>query len=253
MKTWWQNSKKCLAADLLVAAPLLALSSMALAATPPTSDVLKNEIVGRKSSDFKTLLSLWEKSYGPKAVDPLLAVAADRKLSDPDRYIALMGAAKLGGSATASQLVPYLKDGSWMIRSGALRALMVLNRPETSSHVLPLLKDPALVVRRQAVDAVEKLRPEGTVEALMGALESSNNYHHGKAQWVPNRALQVLSKLGSKEIAPRLQPLLKHDQDPSLLKEAIATLESLTGRKLASGKPLKAQVQAWKAALQSKL
>jgi hypothetical protein len=223
----------------------------------PTPSGLAREITTRSASQtFDRILQTWEGRYGSEAVAPLLQVAAGsvsgptgRPLEDADRYVALMGAAKLGGQASAPLLTRFLKDKSWMIRSGALRALTALNNPATAPAVLPLLKDAALVVRLEAVDAVEKLRPHGAAEALMGTLALESNYHGGKAQWVPQKALSALTSMKAVELAPRLKPLLDHDGDTDLLKQTVATLESLTGKTLKKGGSLNERIREWKVAL----
>lgn len=216
---------------------------------PPSSDLLRAEIRSRKNPSFDSLLKRWNMLYGPQAVGPLIQVAKNRKLPDPDRYVALMGAAKLGGSGIAPSLCPFLKDSSWMIRSAALRALGALQNIGTASSVLPLLRDPALVVRAEAVEVVKLLQPPGAIDALVATLARQENYHRGKAQWVPQRVLAALISLKAKEAVSRLRPLLDHQLDPELQKLTIRTLEKLTGRSFSKAQTLKEQVQSWKIAL----
>ena len=80
-----------------------------------------------------------------------MQIASDPRNEDSNRYVALMSAAKLGGPSGAPFILSFLKDRSWMMRSGALRALTALENPKTAEAVLPLLRDPALVVRAEAV------------------------------------------------------------------------------------------------------
>jgi HEAT repeat protein len=214
---------------------------------------LKADLKSRKTTAFDSILKGWQKKYGPEAVGSLLHIAGDGKNVDPDRYIALMGAAKLGGIQAAPLLLPFLKDPSWMVRSGTLRALSALQNERTSQQVLSLLRDPALVVRLEAVDAVKVLRPIGAADALVSVLENGANYHGGKAQWVPQRALVALGALRAKEVAPRIARVLDiHHADPAFQQLGITTLEKLTGRTLAKGLPLRKQVQEWKVALAGK-
>jgi HEAT repeat protein len=203
-------------------------------ATSPSVSALKNDLLSRKAPSFDALLKTWEIRYSSEAVAPLLKIAADRKLADADRYVALMGAARLGGKEGAPLLVPYLKDSSWMIRSGALRALSALGNHATAKSVLPLLNDPALVIRSQAIQAVQALKPEGSIEALVSVLERGANYHAGKADGVPQKALVALAALSTaedaKRVAPRLKPLLGHSHDPALKKLAYETIATLAKR-----------------------
>jgi HEAT repeat protein len=262
MPSWSLNSKKC---STLNAPPItlfwaFACASSALslnasstwAALPQTTQVndlrslLQKDLGTRTGLTFERILKNWESRYGTRAVQPLLGLASDSKLTDPDRYLALMGAAKLGGSEIAPKLTSLLSDPSWMIRSGALRAISALNHPATSSSVLALLRDPALIVRVEAVEAATRLRPPGVKEALLQTLEDSANYHQGKAQWVPSRALAALVKLGARDAAPRLMPLLSRSSDPKLQRQTVEALESLTGRKMATQGSISLKIEAWK-------
>ena len=221
-----------------------------LAATSSDFDTLKSlkaDLSKRRAGGFDLLLNQWETRLGSKAVAPLLQIAADRRESDADRYIALMGAARLGGTDLAPVLTRYLDDKSWMIRSGALRVLRALGHPSTGRAVLPLLRDPALVVRSEAVETVEKLRPPGSEEALLSVLEHPANYHAGKAQWIARKALRALVTLKASGAAPRLRPLLsnEHGKDPQLQAATVEALEALTGKTVQKGASLAARVQAW--------
>ncbi len=198
------------------------------------------------SPHFLTLFSKWEKTYGTASVHPLIAIARDKRNSDRNRYIATMAAAKLGGPAAAPFLAPLLRDRVWLIRSAALRALSALKNPKTAAAVLPLVKDPALVVRLEAVDAVRELKPAGGSRALIVALQSQENYRYGKSQWVPVKSLQALAELNDKSIVPELTPLLDHRKDPELQKQALLTLETLTGHKPDPQLSLDQQIADWK-------
>ncbi len=257
MMNWSQNSRSSLVRNSLTAGLLsfLAISPLlshsAFAAVSPLSATLRSDLTTRRNNSFEALLSHWGKQHGAKASLPLLELTRDTRLADADRYLALMGAARLGGQALAPQLVPTLKDRSWMLRSGALRALSALQNPSTRNAVLPLLKDPSQVVRTEAVEAVRILRPESARDALLQTLENPANYHRGLAQWVPQRALQALVALQAKDAAPRLLPLLNRIGDPALQAKTVEALESLTGKKLGKTGNLKVRVEAWKRELSS--
>lgn len=257
MTNWSQNSRSSLVRNSLAAGLLCflavspTLSGNAFAALSPLGATLRSDLTSRRNNSFETLLQHWAKQHGEKASLPLLELTRDTRLADADRYLALMGAARLGGQALAPQLVPALKDRSWMLRSGALRALSALQNPTTRDSVLPLLKDPSLVVRTEAVEAVRILRPENARDALLQALENPANYHRGISQWVPKRALEALVAIQAKDAAPRLLPLLNRSGDPALQAKTIETLESLTGKKLGKTGTLKVRIEAWKRELSS--
>jgi HEAT repeat protein len=251
MKTSLLSSKKCLTAKAV--AVLLALSSFSSISTfaantyiAPSQATLVQDINTNPDVDFEALLQRWTNQYGSLASQPLLSIAKDKRNSDRQRYIALMGAAKLGGEAVAEKLVPLLKDKVWLIRSATLRALAALKDPATSQAVLPLLKDPALVVRVEAVEAVKVLKPEGGAQALISVLQSQDNYRFGKAQWVPQRALSALVVLHDFSVVPYLRPLLDHQKDPELQRQTIFALQMLTGIDKDSKLALNTQIETWK-------
>ena len=241
MPTSLLNSKKCLTAKYLFAFCFIFLSPLARAAIPESiSSAILNDIHHRKSNQFDSLLSSWEKRYGTQAVTPLLSLARNSRLEDPDRYVAIMGVAKIGGTESAPLLVSLLKDKSWMIRNGTIRALAALKNPKVSSSVLPLLNDRALVVRLEAVQALEKLRPEGVTKALLAAIQNPENYHGGRAQWIPQQALETLRHLRVQNsltaadrrlVESELKALLDHPskslKDPTLRPQIEATLRAL--------------------------
>ena len=216
----------------------------------PLAVSLRSDIATRKDASFETLLHRWQTRYGTQAVDPLFSLAADSANPDADRYVALMGAAKLGGYATSARVAHFLGDPAWMMRSGAIRLLTAFQDKPSSARILSLLRDKALVVRLEAVSAVAKLRPAGAANALVAAALDPNNYHGGKALWVPHRALDALAALDAREQAPKLAPLLTHENDPALQHRTVETLDRLAGH--STGGPaesLAKRVLAWKAEL----
>jgi hypothetical protein len=108
-----------------------------------------------------------------------------------------------------------------------------------------LLKDKALVVRSEAVTTVHKLKLKNSTTALIESLELGANYHGGRAQKVPQKALIALADLGDASIAGQLLPLLKHDRDPELQLATLSALEKLTSTQLESRAPLKTRILAW--------
>lgn len=259
MKTWSPSSKKCSIADrilldrvsglslaisLAIGLGLSSSSVWAQAASAVESALLK-DLKNNSSGSFDILLSRWQVKYGTEAVTPLFKIAQSTKNEDPARYIAVMGAAKLGGVKTAPLIQKFLKDPSWMIRSAAIRALAALGDTEAAIAIIPLVRDPALVVRGEAVSALGRLKPKGAKEALIEALNEKTNFHAGKAQWVPQRALAALVDMDAKDSIPELVPLLKFKSDPALQQQTIRTLETLTGKQLKPEAELSEKILAW--------
>jgi HEAT repeat protein len=263
MQIWSLNSKKCSKAEakmrlglfaiavitIIAARPSLAVQPAKIPVTTPMMTSLKSDLATRNGTSFDHLLVRWERQYGVKAVEPLLSIAGDSKNPDADRYVALMGAARLGGYSSAPLFVPFLKDSSWMIRSASLRVLTALENAETAQAVLPLLKDPALVVRLEAVNSALKLKPVGVVPGLVDSLNDEANYHGGKALWVPQKAIEALVTLRAKEALPKLRPLLDRSTDPEFLAKTVDALDTLAGQMPESELATSDRVTRWKVAL----
>jgi hypothetical protein len=263
MQIWSQNSKKCSKAELAFrlvayagivlgiagARPSNATQPNKIPVTTPIVTSLKSDLASRSTTVFDHLLVRWERLYGTKAVEPLLSIAGDSNNADADRYVALMGAARLGGFSSAPLFVPFLKDSSWMIRSAALRILSALENPQTAQATLPLLKDPALVVRLEAVATVQKLRPVGVVSGLVEMANDEANYHGGKALWVPQKAIEALVSLRASEAMPKLRPLLDRTTDPEFLAKTVDALDTLAGQPAETELETSDRVKRWKVAL----
>jgi HEAT repeat protein len=236
----------------LLAAGLFGITeSSASHASMPPSEELKRSVENllqqhRKGRSLEESFRALQSQLGPRAIPGLLQIAKDPRKDDLDRYAAILASARMGGSPTATHLVPLLQDRMWMVRLATLRALGILKNPIASDAILRGLQDPALVIRSEAIDALTALRPSGAGEALLKTLQDGSNYSAGKAQVIPQKALRALATLQLREAAPRLKPLLSHDQDPALQNLTIETLEKLTGRRLAPGRPLAERLRAWK-------
>jgi HEAT repeat protein len=258
MQIWSLNLKKCSIAEkaplrpaprtrfALVATLLITFFSVlpSYSEAPPLSDVLLRDMKALHSNSFQELLTRWEVRYGTDAYAALGTIARDRKHEDSERYIAVMGMAKIGGVPSAPQLTPFLKDPSWMVRNAGLQAISALKNPDTTPAVLPLLKDPALVIRVQAVDAIAKLKPEGYRQACIDAVKDSGNYYRGKAQWVPQKALTILRTNAPqdlntrKNISLQLTSIARKPQDKAMQPLLLLTLERVSGLQLNRQKPL---------------
>jgi hypothetical protein len=245
------NLKKCsivrlLALSCLVWCRLFSPNAFAESAPPSAArlaDIFIHDIRAHHSNSFESLLTHWEVQYGTDAYPALNRIAENRSYEGTERYIAVMGMAKLGGIPAAPALTKFLQDPSWIVRNAALHALSALKNPKTSTSVLPLLKDPALVIRIAALEAADQLKPEGLQDACLEALKDPSNYYRGKAQWIPQRALGVLSRntvdqAGRRKVSLALISAAKKPQDRAMEPILLLTLEKISGKSLDKSKPL---------------
>jgi hypothetical protein len=270
MQTWSLSLKKCsmdrrsrkllrrITAFAFVAVLSgVLISGTVFAATAPLSEVLLRDIRANHSNSFEKLLTHWEVKYGTDAYPALHKIATNSSNEDTERYIAVMGMAKLGGFASAPALTPFLKDASWMVRNATLRALTALKNPKTSPKILPLVNDRALVIRLEAVEALAALQPSGFEQAWVESIKNPANYHRGKAQWVPQKALSLLIRHLSayretrKHVALGLIGVAEHPLDPDLRPALVQAIERISGKRLDLNRPLSESLAQLRAQLKS--
>ncbi len=216
-----------------------------------------------KLTDFKSLISKWERVYGVSAIPGLKNISKDTKAKDSDRYVAILATTKIQGAKSAGEAVALLDDKNWMVRSAALKSIEILGYSPAGPKVLEkLAKDPALVIRLQAIETIIRLRPVGYEGALVSATTSGQNYRPanykaGRADWVPQRALEALRELApemkrekkSHEVAQSLLTLLNGAKDGRIRAHALHTIETLEEKSLGKGLPFKERAVAWNRAL----
>lgn len=220
----------------LASAGLLFLSPARAAIQTPDLSAIKTALIAdlhqapQSGQNFETLSRSWAKRFGSGAYQALIDIAESPSETDSNRYIALMSAVKVGGTGAIQDLARLTTHPLWMLRSGSIRALAVLGNSKIGELILPRLKDDALVVRTEAVDAIRVLRPLGAERELMTALEDPSNYYHGKAQWVPDKALAGLANFSARQYLPRLKALSTSSllrNDPQFKKRILETCELL--------------------------
>lgn len=258
--------KKCLthkSFGIAVALVLSAAATSSFAAIPAREKVsveslLRGDLAsfrGEKRTDFRALIQKWERVYGNASAPFLLKIAQDKSAKDSDRYVALLAHTKIRGPQNAEELTSLLDDRNWMVRSAALKSIEILGYSPAAPKVFKILEsDPALVVRMQSIDTLKRLHPEGLADALVRAAMSSRNYRPGnyrtgRADWVPQKALEALREIRPAGVAQKLLPLLNDPKDGRVRAHALHTIEVLEQKSLKKGRPFAERVVAWNQAL----
>lgn len=196
--------------------------SSAFAAITPTDILIKNELkaqIKKNPSDLNTLHSNWRTHYGEQIVPALTKLARNALESDTDRYVAILGLAKIQGRASTPVLLTLLKDKNWMVRNASLKALRVVGSASDGERVIPLLSDSAWVVRSEAIETLKFLKPVGVEKALLASALNPAHYQNGKAIWIPRQAIQALGEIRT-----------SYDQDPEVLLKITQELKPLLAR-----------------------
>src|SRR5262249_42054267 len=104
---------------------------------PPSRKVVELEIRSHNSSHFEPLIGRWQVEYGTSVFPILVQIAEDIKMPERSRYIALMGATKLGGTGAKPVLIKLLKDPSPIVRNASLVGLRALGDPSVGPKIFP--------------------------------------------------------------------------------------------------------------------
>gem|GEM_PF-6530737 len=181
---------------------LVAAQTTAQGRLSPGLSGVRQQIEAIRSRDFSPLLKQWQVSRNPRALTgELLELSRDKKLGDRSRYIAIQGAAALASSAgdrtSLAALGGLARDGSWLVRTGVLKAFETRDRERARDIAHSLLQDPALVVRLEALATLEKIQPRDptTLLSLLNAAEDPRNWQGENPLWIPERAVALIDKL----------------------------------------------------------
>jgi len=251
MKTYWQNLSACLICSLFLSSPAIGGKTKKNQKKDATNAIVK-DLENHKGGDFTDLLESWQKKFGDSAIKSLTKISKNQKVEDTQRYIAIMGLSKLAGGATSSIVAPLLTDSSWLVKIGALRALRLVSQikqtklnSEQEQAVAKMMNDPALVGRNEAVITIMTLGLRSATPELINALKDQKNYHKGKAQWVPQKALSTLLVFEpNPATARKIASLLQRKTDQDLLKQTVSTIEKMMGQKSPKGS-LNVQADFW--------
>lgn len=232
----------------MACAPAFAAIPAKTALTEIESDLAR--FSAKKEIRFDRLAEHWESKYGMGAIPHLVAIAKNPKKKDSERFVALLVTARLEPANASAIVRPFFKDSSWMMRSAALQASARLDDRSAAPEIIRLLRDPALVIRSEAAQTIGTMKLTQAEDALLEALFDGRNYRpsgfqKGRADWVPERALEALRRIRAKSAAPRLLTLMNGAHDPKLRAHALYTIEQLEGKKLVASTSFKERAAAW--------
>jgi hypothetical protein len=180
------------------------LQILTFAYAPPirAETSIQQDLIRQSGRDFGPLVAAWKRRPNPKqTLKELFSIAQDRKSPDHVRYIALQGFAQLAQGTDDSvdllSLRQLSEDPSWMVRTGTLKALEIVNPKEATPVALILLKDPALVVRMEALRSIETLKLTGKdiENSLLDAAEDPRNWRANQPLHIPERAALLVLQL----------------------------------------------------------
>ncbi len=185
------------------------------------SDKTTDEVDDRK--DFERIVAMRE-----RAVAALGEVLRDPDARYDNRWVAARALGRIGGEAALKSLRSALAEDRFsMIRLAAIHGLKDLNDAASLDAFVKALGDEAMVVRSAAADALGVLGDARAAPALIAALDREDNFYRGRSLWVRRHVVSALGAIQSRTALPVLIKALD-DPDPSVGREAVASLERLT-------------------------
>jgi HEAT repeat protein len=172
---------------------------------------------------------------------------------DEVRVLALQTLFHIAGEKLFPLYLQCLRDSSWKVREGAVRALGSFTNLEVNKFLLPLLEDENSQVRVMVVKAIARFPGNQTVEVLLSQLKDPDprvryeickqlkNFNHprviprlieclqDRSGMVQLAAIETLCHFKAAEALEPLRQLVKM-QDPDLVKEATQAIKILTSR-----------------------
>lgn len=173
--------------------------------------------------DFERMVSIAD-----AAVPRLTVVLRDQNARFDHRWVSARALGKIGGKdATRALRTALAEDKFSMIRLAAITGLMDLGDTGSFDAFVKALNDDAMVVRSAAADALGVLGDAKAVDPLVKALDREDNFYRGRSLWVRRHIVAALGRIESRASVSRLIKALD-DVDPTVNREAIASLEKVT-------------------------
>ncbi|MCK6502180.1 PilT/PilU family type 4a pilus ATPase [Myxococcota bacterium] len=234
------DTLEAIGTDAVLPALVDALSHKSLAVRSRATEVLGNLGAQGKVEIARTVIWLL------RSPDPdvrRLAVDIARRAKDPNETL-------------WPRLFELLRDQDWWVRERVADALVELAGRRLIPHLAGFLEDPAPPVRLFAVDVLTRMKATEALGALVRAAQKDADW------WVRERAMEAiatlgdaraapyllhivltepkvrlgglaaLARLGAREVAPRLAPLLQ-EEDPDVRLATLRALEVLGDASLA--------------------
>lgn len=173
--------------------------------------------------DFERMVSIAD-----SAVPRLTVVLRDQNARFDHRWVSARALGKIGGNDATKTLRGALADDKFsMIRLAAITGLIDLGDTGSYDAFVKALGDDAMVVRSAAADALGALGDAKAVDPLVKALDREDNFYRGRSLWVRRHIVAALGRIESRSSVHRLIKALD-DADPTVNREAIASLEKVT-------------------------
>ena len=136
----------------------------------------------------------------------LSKIVQDEKLSESDRWSAIVTAAKKDGDRAVPILEDMLKQKkySWYIRTAVAQSLVAVGGPDATRVLQGMLNDHSLVVRTVVVDALGDMKDPTSLTPLTEEMKNKRNFIGEQSLWIRKHLVDAIAKTGQKKSIPIL-------------------------------------------------
>ena len=143
--------------------------------------------------------------------------ALEEQLQDKNRAVrqaALAGIAQMPGDFRLEPVCNLLLDSSLEVQEKAVEVIIRMNRPDTVQYLLPAMKSENEYSRRYAVEVLNEIGDSESVKFLLDAVCQDDDW------WVRSRATDALGRIGGERVQKAVLELIK-DKDENIRRAAI--------------------------------
>jgi HEAT repeat protein len=136
----------------------------------------------------------------------LSKVVQNEKLSESDRWSAIVSAAKKDGEVAVPILEDMLKQKkySWHTRTAIAQGLVSIGGPDATKVLQGMLSDHSLVVRTVVVDALGDMKDPSSLTPLTEEMKNKRNFIGEQSLWIRKHLVDAIAKTGQKKSIPVL-------------------------------------------------
>lgn len=151
----------------------------------------------------------------------LSKVVQNDKLSESDRWSAIVSASKKDGAAAIPVLEEMLnqKKYSWYTRTAIAQGLVAIGGPSATKVLQGMLEDRSLVVRTVVVDALGDMKDPASLTPLTEEMKNKRNFIGEQSLWIRKHLVDAIAKTGQKKSIPILITYLD-DPDTEVAEKA---------------------------------
>lgn len=169
-----------------------------------------------------------------KAVPTLIHVIKEARFSEKNRWMAAMLLGRIMGEKSSPFMAKFAQHPHWMMRTAALKNLLIFKQKEYESLFVKALRDPSLIVRAQALENIRVLKLQNSADEVWKMLFNEANYSGKNGQRkrgnIVRHVILTLGELKYQDAKPAFLKMIQNSRYMDLSHELDKALSELTGK-----------------------